>query len=217
MIKVLLAFPDQVERKAIMSVLDHDAQIEVLANGADASELFSLVQSAIYPDVIVLQLDLGDEKDFNLLGKLAAFFSKARLLLISDNEDPCVLKTALDAGARGVLSQDVSPEELRFAVHGVAEGMEVIGTSLALGLLNKLAVETPGASDISVLLSEREQEILRLIAEGYTNSEIADKTFTSKRTVEGHRSNLINKFKVKNTAQLVRVACNSGHLRLLAG
>ena len=121
----------------------------------------------------------------------------------------------LDAGAMGYTLKNTGKDELVHAIRMVANGNRFIGTDVAFAFLNKLRNILPAPANQayekkSTDLSAREIEVLKLIAEGMTNAEIADKLFTSKRTIESHRQNIIEKTQVKNTAALIKYALNTG-------
>ena len=118
---------------------------------------------------------------------------------------------AFQRGAKGYLVKNVGYNELIFAVKHVASGGRYVCDELTMLMLNILSSSSSSAIlkkevDMELDLSEREIEVLQLISEGYTNMEIADKLFLSKRTVEGHRQSLITKVKVKNSAELIKFA-----------
>ncbi|RYF25988.1 MAG: response regulator transcription factor, partial [Flavobacteriales bacterium] len=111
----------------------------------------------------------------------------------------------------GYILKSSNVEELIFSIRQVINGQKVICNELSMRLLD-LASNFTRITPPTILLSEREQEILELISEGYTNQQIADRVFASRRTIEGHRQALIEKAGVKNSAQLVRFACKNGLL-----
>src|SRR5690606_34249411 len=124
-----------------------------------------------------------------------------------DNEK--YVAQAFAAGASGYLLKNVSADELLFSLKHVNVGGKYLCSELSLRLLDKLlypGANHPDLNPDAVEFSMREIEILNLLVEGFTNHEIADKLFISKRTVEGHRQNMIVKAKVRNTAGLIRYA-----------
>jgi DNA-binding NarL/FixJ family response regulator len=127
---------------------------------------------------------------------------------------------AMKAGASGYILKTTDQQELIHAIQTVARGEQYIGTEIAMKLLhnlgNPISPQVPhaayyAADDTANLISKREMEVLQLIAQGYTNMEIADQLFTSKRTVESHRQSLLQKTNSKNTASLI-VYASKHHL-----
>jgi DNA-binding NarL/FixJ family response regulator len=120
---------------------------------------------------------------------------------------------ALSQGANGYLLKNVSEEEMMFAIRQVTAGNLFVCSEITekmIGKLSSMPQEESKESKFAVDLSKREIEILLLIAEGFTNNEIAEKLFTSRRTVEGHRQNLLEKTGARNTATLIRFAVRNG-------
>jgi DNA-binding NarL/FixJ family response regulator len=128
---------------------------------------------------------------------------KIVMLTMLDNEN--YVFEAFRAGVKGYLLKNISTEELLFSLTHVAQNNQYICSNLAVRIL-KYAGNKLSAEPYDIDFSKRETEVLTLIASGYTNKEIADKLFTSRRTVEGHRQTMINKANVRNSAELIRFA-----------
>jgi len=138
---------------------------------------------------------------------------KVIVLSMIDNEK--YVAQAFSEGSYGYLLKNVTEEELMFALKTVSNDLKYLCTELTQKLLDKLVVSISTQSEqinYHVDLTMREIEVLHLLAEGYTNQEMADKLFLSKRTIEGHRQMLIDKTKSKNTAALIRFAVANGYL-----
>jgi DNA-binding NarL/FixJ family response regulator len=212
MINIILALAHQMERKALRSVVVRNPGVEVMNEATNICEVLSLLESGICPDLVLLDAELANEDEIFLLETLTSNFSFTKVLIINTNADERAIKVAFTLGVKGYLLKDCSTDELALAITEVASGKEMLCSSLGLRFLKKdcLSEVNQKKDERSIELSHRELEILSLIAEGYTNAEIADKIFVSRRTVEGHRLNLINKLGVKNSAQLVKVACQNG-------
>jgi DNA-binding NarL/FixJ family response regulator len=117
------------------------------------------------------------------------------------------IKQTITAGASGYLLKNIDIEQMLFAIRHIAAGGRYICSEIVFEMLKKqLDSPTEVVTGQAVDLSQREEEVLHLIADGFTNQEIADKLFTSRRTVEGHRQNLLEKTGTKNTATLIRYA-----------
>jgi len=116
----------------------------------------------------------------------------------------------LACGAAGYLLKNTGRAELLSALRQVAAGIPFLGSEMAVRLLNSSA--GPGTAEEAKVLSKRELEVLRLVAEGYTNAQIADRLFLSKRTIETHRQHMLEKTGARNTANLVKYALRHGYL-----
>jgi DNA-binding NarL/FixJ family response regulator len=128
---------------------------------------------------------------------------KTVILTMFDNEN--YVLDAFNSGVDGYLLKNVSTEELMFALSHIHRNNRYICSDLSMRMLS-LASHKNNLTDCMVDFSKRETEVLSLIAQGYTNKEIADKLYTSRRTVEGHRQTMINKANVRNSAELIRFA-----------
>lgn len=141
-------------------------------------------------------------------------FGDVKVLALSMlNNESYVIKM-MDLGAQGYILKNAGQDELCCAIQLVAAGNKYICSEVSLELLRKVQTLsipiTPFLADDQRDLSKRELEVLGLIGEGYTNAEIADKLFTSKRTIETHRQNLLEKTKARNTATLIKYALQRG-------
>jgi DNA-binding NarL/FixJ family response regulator len=137
-----------------------------------------------------------------------------RILVLSMVDNERAIGQVLAAGAHGYVLKNTGHEEILVAVRAVASGRRFLCSELGLSMLDKLLVGTPDpVAKPSGGLSPREQEILQLVADGMTTSQIADKLFTSPRTVETHRQNIMEKTGAKNTAALIRTAASQGWLK----
>ncbi|WP_207425942.1 response regulator transcription factor [Pedobacter sp. SYSU D00535] len=203
----VLALPDHQRRKEIREILGSDPNLDLLQEGEDLKDLVYMLESGLRPELAIVFLASQIELELALLKAITSKFRNVKVLCFGDTCNDAAIQKAFSAGIHGYLMKDVSRSELLFAAQHVMAGKEVLCSSLAVALVKKASqapVETP--SPILTNLTAREREVLLMIAEGYTNKEIAEKTFTSKRTVEGHRSNLLEKLGARNTAQLIRYA-----------
>jgi DNA-binding NarL/FixJ family response regulator len=210
MIKVLLAEDHNIVRNGIKNVLENEGKFQVIGEATNGKEVLQLMEDGVSPDIILADinmplmtgLELADE-----LKSMPSFNSKLVLLTMIDNEN--YIFRAFKAGASGYLLKDIGADELIFALlHISNNNKHYICSDLSIRLLERAGdnnkTEDDFASDID--FSKREREVLTLIAKGFTNKEIADKLFTSRRTIEGHRQAMINKTSVRNSAELIRFA-----------
>jgi DNA-binding NarL/FixJ family response regulator len=149
-----------------------------------------------------------------LINKIKLSYPEIKVIVLSMLDHEKYVIEAFRAGACGYILKNVSSEELIFALrHIYSTNERYLCNEISLKLLDRLITmpDTIALADhLNIDLSKRELEVLALIAEGYTNQEIAEKLFTSKRTVEGHRQNLIDKTGARNTAALIRFAIVNG-------
>ena len=202
-IRVIIADDHNLVRQGFKALLEELDFVELLGEASDGKQVLQLLRKTNGADVVVMDVDmpiLGGIETLELIGK--EFFSvKVIMLTMLNNKE--MIKKCVDKGAKGFLFKNASMDELAQAIKKVASGQSYFSGDVALTLLNK----TPKGSDQALQsLTEREIEILKLIAEGFSSNEIGQKIFISPRTVDTHRNNLIHKLQVNGVAGLVRFA-----------
>ncbi|MFC3562078.1 response regulator [Pedobacter jamesrossensis] len=206
-IKVLLAEDHTIVRNGIISLLNDETDIEIVADAKNGQEVIAYLKSGLEPDVILTDINMPDMNGIELINELRADYPQIKILILTMMEHEKYVTLCLDAGAHGYLLKNVNIAEIVFAIKQITSGYKYICTGISLNLLAQTNLRDinngSNNSKSDVEISKREIEILSLIAQGYTNSEIADKLFTSKRTIEGNRQNLLEKTGTKNTAALV--------------
>ncbi|WP_254244818.1 LuxR C-terminal-related transcriptional regulator [Hymenobacter sp. BRD67] len=146
--------------------------------------------------------------------RLRAEFPDVRILVLSMVDNERAIGQVLAAGAHGYVLKNAGHDEITGAVRAVAAGRRFLCSELGLSMLEKLLVGIPEpAARPTGGLTAREQEILQLVADGMTTAQIAEKLYTSPRTVETHRQNIMEKTGAKNTATLIKIAANQGLLK----
>jgi two-component system response regulator NreC len=198
--RVVLADDHQVVRTGLRMVLDAEPDIDVVAEAGDAGTAMRLVL-AHAPEVLVLDLNMPGEPSLAVIPKLAAARPETAIVVLTMQQDPAFAREALRAGARAYVLKEAADDELVQAVRAAREGRTFLNPELGA----KMAAE-PQPSGPPDDLTERELEVLRLIALGHTNSEIAQQLYLSIRTVESHRAHIQQKVRRSSRAELVRYA-----------
>ncbi|WP_201982919.1 LuxR C-terminal-related transcriptional regulator [Hymenobacter rubidus] len=214
MIRVLLTASDTPMREALRHGLEAAPGLEVVGEAGTGDELLAQLASAT-PTVVLFDLALPGPDAFAVLSALREQDPQLRILAHSDLTNEHYVARALDLGAHGYLLKNARLSELVHGLHTVAAGRPFLCSTMGLALLGRLYAGSPVASDVAraaLGLSKREMEVLGLVAEGLTNAEIALKLFTSKRTVETHRQNIMDKTQTRNTAALIKLAVRQGLL-----
>lgn len=157
------------------------------------------------PDIILLDINLPDGSGIDLCPKIRAQFPNVKIMALSSFGDRSFVTRMLENGANGYLLKHATEEEILKAVDEILNGKTYLGEDVANPPETKENPDLP-------LLTRREKEVLKLISDGLTNPEIADKLFISVQTVDSHRKNLLKKFKAKNRAELTKIAFNQGLL-----
>lgn len=203
-IKVLLAEDHTIVRNGIVALLEKEEDIKIIAEAKNGEEVLTLLESGVAPDVILTDINMPDMNGIELILALKISYPNIKTLVLTMLDDENHVNQSLNAGAHGYLLKNVNIDEIIFAIKQITKGYKYICTGISLNLLAQVS-SNPYSQKIKldVDISKREIEILNLIAQGFTNSEIADKLFTSKRTIEGNRQNLLDKTGTKNTAALI--------------
>lgn len=212
-IRVLVADDHALVREGIRRVLDEDPGFEVVGEAADGPEALTLVGERD-PDVVVLDLSMPRMGGLEVAARLRAGHPGTRVLVLSMHDDAEYVARAVRAGAHGyLLKDDAGPAQLRDAVRAVQRGESYFSAGVAARLTDLLAAEADEerlpARD---LLTGRELEVLRGIAGGLSNKQIAAGLGISRRTVESHRESLMRKLEIRTVAGLTRFALEEGLL-----
>ena len=213
MIKVLLAEDHNIVRNGIRSLLDKQADINVVGEATNGLEVLHIVDKGVKPDVVLTDINMPNLNGLALIEQLRQRLPDVKVLILSMLDHENYVMQAVDAGASGFLLKNVGEEEMMFAIRHVKAGKLYVCSELMSKFIAKVSSipqEDDNEIKVAIDLSRREIEILLLIAEGLTNNEIAEKLFTSRRTVEGHRQNLLEKTGARNTATLIRFAVRNG-------
>jgi two-component system response regulator NreC len=199
-VSIVIADDHAVVREGLKLLLEAEPDLVVVGEASDAAETYALL-GAQAPTVLVLDLHLGRELSLGVIARVRASTPSTAIVILTMDDDPAFVQPAWTAGAAGYLLKEASRTELVRAVRTVARG----GTYLDPAIGGSVMHGTSGPA-----LSERELEVLRLIALGYTNSEIAKQLYISARTVETHRANLQSKLGLTGRPELVRYALERG-------
>ena len=215
MTRILLADDHTILRDGIRALLSAEPGFEVVAEASNGAELLALLD--VTPaDVVLMDVQMPVLDGFATMPELRRRFPDVRVLVLSMLDHENYVARMLEAGALGYVLKNAAISEIIHAIRTVAAGHHFLCTEIGLNMLYKAVAKTGGGSGAGANdsggaeLTARELEVLKLIAEGLTNGEISDKLFTSKRTIETHRQNIITKTQAKNTAALIKLAVSRG-------
>lgn len=194
MIRVLLVDDHQLVRSGVRRVLEESGQIEVVGEAAGVRDALSRARM-LRPDVVVLDLGLSDGSGLDVIADLRE--GGARVVILSMQDEPIYARKAFELGAQGYVVKDAADAELATAIDTVLSDRIYVHSALAARLV---------MSEPEDELTDRERGILRLIALGYTNQEVAGQLYLSVRTIESHRRHILNKLRLSTRAELVRYA-----------
>lgn len=207
MIKIILAEDHNIIRKGIRKILEKDNRFDIVGEAANGVEVIDMVKGGTIPDIIIADINMPQMNGHELVEKLKETPARnAKIVFLTIADDERNILNALSNGVHGYLLKNIGTDELIFALNYVAADKRYVSAELSTRLLQRIKIAQDGLEKNHIDFSRREREVLDLIAHGYTNQEIADKLFTSRRTVEGHRQAMISKASVRNSAELIRFA-----------
>jgi len=208
-ISVVLVDDHAVVRSGLRLLLEAQDDIEVVGEAGNAKDAVFRAR-AFKPDVILLDVVMPGESGIEVLPRLLEESPETRVLVLSMQDDPSYVREAFAAGAQGYVLKEAADEEVVSAVREIAGGARYVHPALGARMVAAEARERAAAE--SDPLSEREREVLRLLALGHTNQEIAEQLYISVRTAESHRAHIMQKLRLTTRAELVRYAITHGLL-----
>jgi len=211
-IRVLLADDHKIFRDGVRSILEKEKDIEVVDEAANGLEVIAKMEQ-LEVDVLVLDIDIGKPNGIEITEMINEKHPETKILILSMMGLHDFVIQALEKGAIGFLLKNTGKDEVLTAIRSVSKGDSYFSREVSAILIEQLhrpASSKKKSADIPI--SPREIEVLKLIGQEYSNSEIAEKLFISIRTVDTHRRNLLEKLGAKNTAGLVKFAIQKGLL-----
>jgi len=208
-IKVIIIDDHGVLRAGLRALLNSEADMQVVGEAAGSVEAMQIVLEK-KPDVVLMDISLQGENGIEITKTLTEHLPNLRVLILTIHEDESLLKAAIQSGASGYILKRAVESELINAIRVVANGDFYIHPAMIRSLFGSR--ENHVVKDIAATLTEREVEVLKLIAQGNTNRQIAELLKVSIRTVESHRANLMAKLNLRSRVELVRYAASHGLL-----
>jgi DNA-binding NarL/FixJ family response regulator len=209
-IRVLLADDHAIVREGLKALVNSQSGMEVVGEAADGPAAVSLT-AELDPDVVVVDVSMPGLNGVQVTALLRAARPDRRVLVLTVHEDKGYLQLLLEAGASGYVLKRAAASELVRAIRVVAEGGTYLDPPLAGNIVDSF-VRPPADRDPAVELSERESEVVRLIALGYSNKEIAAQLKVSVKTVETYKTRSMEKLHIRSRVDIVRYAVRRGWL-----
>ena len=205
--RVLLADDHAIVRRGMRALLETDPSIEVVAEAADGLEALKLCEEH-HPDLLILDIAMPMLSGIEVAARSQKMQPAPRCIMLSMHLDESYIMRSIVAGARAYLLKDATDEDLLPAVRAVAAGKSFFSPAVTGVLVEEYIqqLQERGLTDSYHLLTDREKEVLQLLSEGRTNKEVATILDVSLSTVETHRSNLMQKLNLHNTAEIVLYA-----------
>ena len=208
--KLVIADDHAVVRTGFSMILNYQEDMEVVATAADGIEAYQMVAKH-KPDVLIMDLSMPPgESGLIATGKISEDFKETKILILTMFDDEEYLFHVLRNGAKGYILKNAPDEELIHAVRTVYKDEMYIDSKVTSALVNELVTPSnqsdTNSNDPFKILSQRELEILPLIAKGYGNKDIAEKLFVSVKTIEAHKARIMDKLNLKSRPELVEYA-----------
>lgn len=214
-VKVIIVDDHRIIRVGLRGLLERETDIEIVGEAERAEDVLKILAEQKV-DVVLMDIDLGETDGINITTQIRSQHPDVFVLGLTMHEEPEYIVKMLEAGASGYLLKNAGRDELLAAIHAVAKGDSYFSQKVSATLLQAVTRNrqagglSTSKGKLQTPLSDRELEVLRLIAQEYSNPEIAEKLFISIRTVDTHRRNLLEKLQVKNTVGLVKYALEKG-------
>lgn len=207
MIRVIVADDHVIFRQGLLNLLQSSDNIAVAGESGTGPETISLVMQG-KPDIAILDISMPGLDGFEILERIQSMGTDTKVIFLTMHKDALMARKALQSGASGYVLKDNAFEDLLYAINTVSTGGKFISPSVL-----ESVIKVPLSEDkSSPVLTLREREVLKLIATGLRNKQIAQELFISIKTVETHRTNIMQKLDVHSTASLVQYAISTGLL-----
>lgn len=210
-VRILIADDHGVLRAGLRALLNAEPDMQVVGEATNGQEALRQADE-LHPDVVLLDISMPGLGGIEVTRRLKAALPNAHVLILTVHEDEGLLREAMRAGAAGYITKRAIEPELINAIHAVWRGDLYVHPAMTRVLVQDLARASPGGREPVEPLTPRETEVLRLIAQGYTNRQAAEALGIGVRTVESHRANIVSKLGLRGRVALVRYAKERGLL-----
>lgn len=204
-IRIVLADDHTLFRNGLKLLLSNNSDMQVAGEASDGYELLSLLAN-IQTDVVLMDIEMPGINGFEATRIIERQYPSIKVISLSMYGEEEYYYKMIEAGAKGFILKSSEISEVNEAIRKVARGGTYFSSEILYNVVKNIQTVTSKVEIAAIHLSQREKEVLELICRGFSNQEIADHLFISKRTVEKHRANLLAKTNTKNTAQLVMFA-----------
>lgn len=207
-LKLLLADDHHVFRNGINVLLHDKTSFNVIGEAANGRDLMKKLEKE-QPDVLLLDINMPDMSGLDVMPMIKERYPDLKVLVFSMHDDADYIKDMLQSGAKGYVLKSVRKDELKRAIRTVAVGDTYLSKEVSAKLVANLSASDSAGGQV---LTSREVEVLKLVAQGLTNKKIGDKLFISPRTVDTHRRNMMEKLDLHSAAALTQYAAQQGLL-----
>lgn len=207
--KVLVADDHKLVREGIVKLLGFYEELEVIGEAKDGLETVEKIRNE-FPDLVLLDLNMPRMNGIDTIKKIKEIAPNIRVLILTIHDDEEYIYEVTKAGAEGYIQKDIEPDELRNSIKKVMNGNKVFPTKIEEKVDEQINTKKSNLEE----LSNRENEVLELLAQGMSNRDIAEELYISEKTVKNHVSSILRKFSVNDRTQAVIVALKNGLVSL---
>jgi DNA-binding NarL/FixJ family response regulator len=210
-IRILLVDDHKILRDGICSLLKEYPDMEVVGEAADGNNAFNLVKE-LSPDMVIMDISMPELNGIEATRKILADYPHIKIMALSMHYDKHFVSEIFKAGASGYLLKDCAFDEMAHAIRMIIDNKTYINSQIASLVVESLMSDTPSSHNKHAfsLLTEREKEVLQLIAEGKSTKQIASHLNVSTKTIESHRRQVMGKLNIRNVADLTKYAIREG-------
>ena len=210
-IRVLVVDDHAIVRDGICALLALAGDIKVVGEAADGSEALKMVKEVV-PDIVLMDIAMPIMGGLEATRRICRRFSKTKVLILTQYDDKEYILPVIEAGASGFISKTAASSELTLGIRSIYHGNSYLSPQVARILVESYRHGAGGwiGSDPYEQLTERERDVLKLMAEGYATREIANMLVLSHKTIEGHKTNLMAKLGIHNRTELIKYALRKG-------
>ena len=206
--RIIVADDHPMFREGVVHSLENEQDVEIIGQASSGEEAYELIKEMM-PDLLLLDISMPGEGGIATTKKVSAKYPVVKIIILTGSEDDDDLVEALKAGASGYVVKGIAAKELVNAVKAVAGGGTYISPEMAISRLRDL--QKPQSSDPLSYLSDRENQILELVAKGMTNRDIGDQLHLAEKTIKHYMTNILEKLHVKSRVQAALLAQEKRH------
>lgn len=212
--RIIIADDHLLFRQGVKKIFEDIKQLEVVGEAGDGFELLTILKKTKF-DMVILDISMPKLRGIEAACQIKKDWPNSKILMLSMHKNQDYIYAAINSGADGYLFKGDSDDDLHTAIDVIRKGNFFISPKLLLDYqLNWLHLIKRGNSKTKEILSNREVEVLKLVAEGYKSKEIAELLFISKRTIDAHRANIMKKLKLTTVADIAKYALHRGYTQM---
>lgn len=212
-ISIILVDDHHLFRDGVKLVLSKTSEYSIIGEASDGSEFLELLEVMI-PDLVLMDIAMSEMDGIEATKKALKKFPELKIIALSSYGDEVYYRQMIEAGAKGFLTKNSNVDEFEFAIKTVLNGNNYFSQDLLNKVVFNISIGKENPNHNKLNLTNREKDVLDCICQGMSNKEIAEKLFISPKTVDNHRTSLLNKTSSKNTASLVMHAIKNKLVRI---